>query len=372
MLRPLRNPALEILQQTPAPITMHWTQRERPRAGVQRANSLQRTVTSGVLLCVATLAALLLGLGFTVTASENEPAPLPDASAVKITKLFEVPSYCEGVVFDADGVGYVSHGDTITRFTLDGKNEPWAKTGAPNGHKVLPNGEHLVCDASRHAVLRLDQQGKMLPAASDSCDGKPLRGPNDLTLDLDSKGFYFTDPGESSVDKPIGTVHYVDADGKTHLVASGLVFPNGIVLTPDGKRLIVAESFRNRVLEYPVLSPGKVGEMTVFADLPKKGPGQIENAPDGMCLDAAGRLFIAHYGMHSVQVLDSTGKLLVTYPGGNLTTSNVAFGGPKHDQLFVTGGLRAGESPGGVFRIDLGITGRKILQTKTAEATAAE
>lgn len=193
------------------------------------------------------------------------------------------------------------------------------------------------------------------------CDGKPLRGPNDLTLDPQG-GFYFTDPGESGKDNPIGTVHFVDVQGKTHLVASGLAFPNGIVLTQDGKRLLVGESQHNRILEYSVLGQGKVGKMQVFADLPKSASGKWEdNQPDGMCLDASGNLYVAHYGMKQVQVLDEKGKLIRQYDGGNQLTSNVAFGGPKHDQLYVTGAIKFDGTPGAVFRLDLGVPGRKIL-----------
>ena len=117
----------------------------------------------------------------------------------------------------------------------------------------------------------------------------------------------------------------------------------------------MAESQKNRILLYEVLSPGKVGPMQVFADLPSKEGGQIDNQPDGICLDAAGNLYVAHYGMRQVQVLDSEGKLIRRYPGGNLTTSNCAFGGPKLDQLFVTGG-----EPGALFRLDLGVAGLEI------------
>ena len=56
-------------------------------------------------------------------------------------------------------------------------------------------------------------------------------------------------------------------------------------------------------------------------------------------------LYVAHYGMRQVQVLSPGGKLLARYPGGNVTTSNVAFGGPKLDQLFVTGGLGRRKRP---------------------------
>ena len=103
--------------------------------------------------------------------------------------------------------------------------------------------------------------------------------------------------------------------------------------------------------------------MQVFADLPSKQGDQIDNQPDGMCLDEAGNLYIAHYGMRQVQVLSLEGNLLRRYPAGNLTASNVAFGGPKMDQLYTTGGLgKEGESEGGLFRLDLrGVRGLAIL-----------
>jgi len=305
-----------------------------------------------------------------------DAAKLPESQSLKAIKLFEVPHYCEGVVFDHKGDGYISHGDTITKFTLDkdGKATPstWAKTGAPNGHKILANGTHLVCDASQHAVLLLSASGKLLGASSWVCNGKPLRGPNDLTLDVENGGYYFTDPGGSDDKKLIGTIHYVDKSGKTTLVAEGLAFPNGIVLVPGGKRLLIAESKKNRVIEYPVEAPGKLGKMKVFAELPSKEEGQIDNQPDGMCLDAAGNLYVAHYGMKQVQVLDPTGKIIRRYAGGNLTTSNVAFGGPKHEQVFVTGGLGAEAGGGGLFRLDVAVPGLVILPPKTGKATPSQ
>src|SRR5262249_23243581 len=115
-------------------------------------------------------------------------------------------------------------------------------------------------------------------------------------------------------------------------------------------------------LVYEVLAPGKLGPMRVFADLPAKEGEQVDNQPDGMCLDAEGNLYVAHYGMRQVQVLSPEGKLLHRYPAGNLTTSNVAFGGPDMDQLYVTGGLGKEAGPGGVFRLDLkGVHGLVIL-----------
>jgi gluconolactonase len=289
---------------------------------------------------------------------------LPAADAVKIEEVARVPSYCEGIVFDHAGNGYVSHGKFVTQVSPDGKKSQWLDSGgAPNGHKILADGTHLICDGDLHAVLHVGADGKVLGKASDKCGDKPLRAPNDLTLDVAQGGFYFTDPGGSDDKKPIGTVHYVDGKGVTHLCADGLAFPNGIVFTPDGKRLLVGESKKNRILEYPVEGPGKLGAMKVLCDLPARGEGQIDNQPDGMCLDAAGNLYVAHYGMRQVQVVSPEGKVIRRYPGGNLTTSNVAFGGPDMDTLYITGGIGGeGEGEGGLFRINLpGVKGLKIL-----------
>ena len=265
-------------------------------------------------------------------------------------------SFAEGIAFDAGGYAYVSHGKVISRISLDGKKSIWAETGAPSGHKILPDGTHLVCDASRRAVVRLDAYGKILGNAATEVDGKPLREPNDLTLDPKG-GFYFTDSGGSR-EELVGAVHFVDRNGKAQVAARGLHFPNGIVLRPDGKTLLVSESLRNRILSYDVLSPGRLGPMKVFATLPMKQSGQIDNRPDGMCLDQHGNLYIAHYGMRVVEVLSRKGRLIRQYPAGLLTASNVAFGGPKMDQLFITGGLGAeGQSDGALMRLDVHMKG---------------
>jgi gluconolactonase len=297
---------------------------------------------------------------------ESPRRELPDDKTVKPIEVVVVPEYSEGIVFDHAGNAYISHGDTITRITPAGKPSTWAKTSAPNGHKILSDGTHLVCDGNAHAVLHLDAEGKQLEPAAKECAGKPLRAPNDLSLDTKHGGFYFTDPGNSDDKNPNGTVHYTDSHGTTHLIAEGLAYPNGIVLRPDGKTLLVGESKKNRILAYPVLGPGRIGAMSVFADLPAKTGDQVDNQPDGMCLDTAGNLYVAHYGMHQVQVLSPEGKLIRRYPGGTLTTSNVAFGGPKMDQLYITGGLSKEQgSKGALFRLELpGAQGLVILPKK--------
>lgn len=306
------------------------------------------------------LGLLPLGLVVSHSLSSARAGELPASNAVKPIEIVITNDYTEGVVVDHDGNLYFSHGKIITKTTPSGVTSTFAETGAPNGHKILADGTHLVCDASRHAVLHLDAQGQLLPHAAAVSDGKPLRGPNDLTLDPQG-GFYFTDPASSSDQNPDGSVHYVTPQGVCHTIATGLAFPNGIVLRPGGKELLVGESKQNRILAYPVLEPGKLGPVRVLINLPAKDEsiGQIDNQPDGIALDAEGNLYVAHYGMRQIQVVSPAGELVRRYPGGNLTTSNVGFAGPKFDQLYTTGG-----TPGGLFRLDLGVPGLKILPNK--------
>ncbi len=292
----------------------------------------------------------------------------PSAGAVTPVEVVRTNDYSEGVVVDYDGNIYFSHGKIITVVAPDGTHRQWAETGEPNGHKILPDGTHLVCDASHHAVLHLDASGDVVGKAASECEGKPLRGPNDLTLDRHG-GFYFTDPGGSSADAPIGTIHYVDSEGTTHLVDEGLAFPNGIVITAPGTVLFVAESQRNHILAYDVVSPGKVTNRRVFVTLPEHPSGDpMRNQPDGICLDLFRNLYVAHWGMQSVHVIDRHGRIKRSYPGGNVTTSNVAFGGPNFDQLYVTGG-----KPGALYRLDLtGVPGLNILRSRKNDDAATD
>src|SRR3954453_2270691 len=128
------------------------------------------------------LVGAILGLALAPRSAQRlhgQQLPRPDQA--KTVELFRVPKYCEGVCFDHAGNGYISWGKAITRFSIDGENEIWAETGAPNGHKILADGMLLICEASQHAVLHLSHDRKQLDPASKECDGESLRGPNDLT-----------------------------------------------------------------------------------------------------------------------------------------------------------------------------------------------
>jgi len=297
-------------------------------------------------------------------AASLDQVELPPAYMISPTQVLQSDKYSEGVVIDRQNNLYFSQtkAGTITILAPDGSRPRiWAKVPGANGHKIMPDGTHIV--AAKNSVVQLDANGKLLKVIAKEFNGKPLVYPNDITVDP-QRGFYFTDSGSPSPQVSDGSVYYVDAAGRMNSVATGLAFANGLVLTPDRKQLFVDESSKNRVVVYDVLSPGKVGPQKVFAELPVKQRDQIENKPDGMCLDAMGNLYIAHYGMGQVEVLNPEGKLIRRYSTGNLTNSNVAFGGPKLDQLFVTGGIKTEEGYGGIQRLDLGVRGLDVRPNK--------
>jgi len=284
--------------------------------------------------------------------------PLPQPATIKPTRILSLEHYSEGPVIDVKGNLYISHGISISKLNLENTITTWARSTAPNGHKIMPNGNHLVCDGKQHAVLKFDQDGHFINnAAGGSCYNQEIISPNDLCLHP-GIGFYFTD---SLPEK--GVVYFVSMDGKQRVVAHDLDVPNGIVLSPDCRKLYVAESHTNRVLIILLDAPGQAAHPPeVFANLPchsKKKEGS-HNMPDGMALDSNGRLWIAHYGMSAIQVLSPEGQLLATYNTGIRCTSNICFAGNKLSTVFITGG--DGEpGPGALVRLDVQIPGLPIL-----------
>ena len=109
--------------------------------------------------------------------------PLPQPGAVRPTRVFSLEYYSEGPVIDLEGNLYISHGTSISRMTPGGDLTTWAASAAPNGHKILANGEHLVCDSTQHGVLRFDPEGRPLGrAAGGRCQDLEIVAPNDLCL----------------------------------------------------------------------------------------------------------------------------------------------------------------------------------------------
>jgi len=264
----------------------------------------------------------------------------------------------EGPVCDRDGTLYIVEirGGWVRKIARDGTVSVFARPGGgPNGAARGPDGALYVTNNGGFAwhdglpigpapdyetgrIERLDETGNVQRLYT-ACDGVGLSAPNDLVFDAEGN-FYFTDPvhrdpkKRESLNVPTqrqGSVYYATPAG-TYIrrVATSLQHPNGIGLTPDGKTLLVAETFAASLCAFPIRAPGELGERRPFATLPS---GYY---PDGFCLDEAGYVLVCGVLGGGIVVFDPHGTQTDLIPCVDRLVTNVAFGGPGWSTLYVT------------------------------------
>lgn len=259
-------------------------------------------------------------------------------------------------------LGLLTSGDGhIHRRDRDGKRSIYRENAGSNGLMFDREGRLIICEPVQRRVTRLDQNGK-LTLLADRFEGKRFNQPNDVTLDSQGR-IYFSDPrygdrrGMELLDangKPVEGVYRIDPDGRvTRIIAHEVDRPNGLVVTHDDKFLFVADNNNDTV--------GGARKLWRF-DL--KSDGSVDHAsrklihdwgttrgPDGMKLDALGRLYVAG-GLNKpnppfetadkptagVYVFSPEGQLLEFIPIPRDETTNCAFGGDDLKTLFVTAG----------------------------------
>src|SRR5215217_4592106 len=238
----------------------------------------------------------------------------------------------EGPAFDREGNLYFVNwlSSAIVRLTMKGVASEFFNTGGiPAGLAFHRDGSLYVADEGDeiHGVLRVaDGRATILV---NELDGQPLNGANDLVFDSNGV-LYFSDPWRSSAENPIGGFYRFLPDGRLEQIDSGLAFPNGVALSPNGSAVYLAETYHNRILRYSIEPGGVIGGREDFAFLPG-GEG-----PDGMAFDEAGNLYVAHYGGGKVAVFAPSGEMIeeISIPGASVT--NVAFGGADRRTLVIT------------------------------------
>ena len=248
----------------------------------------------------------------------------------KVTLFATGLKFPEGPAFDRWGNLFAVNIDTadISRISPHGEVKTFVNTGGvPNGARFHANGDLYVADRVK-GIIAISPQGQ-IRAIVDNFKGKAFNGPNDLIFDYDGN-LYFTDPHGSNAENPIGKVYRVSAAGEISLLAEGLAYPNGLVISADGRDLLVAITRKNRVHRYVLDSAGNPYRSTIFAQL-SGGWG-----PDGMALDVDGNLYIAHVGGGNVLILSKDGDLLERIPVGGPRPTNLVFGGAERKTLYVT------------------------------------
>ena len=253
-------------------------------------------------------------------------------------------------------------GGTLTRVKPDGRTEVVARPGGgPNGAAMGPDGKVYLCNNGGFEWLPLKDGGKRpghQPA--DYSGGRiervdlntgavevlythgpngPLRGPNDLVFDGHG-GFWFTDLGKGRHrDLDRGGVYYARADGSSiQEVIYPMMTPNGIGLSPDGKRLYVAETQTARVWAFEVEAPGVVKKLP----FPAPNGGTLLAAMssfrlfDSLAVDSSGNVCVASLFEGGITVIPPDGGPSHLVPMPDLYTTNICFGGPDLKTAFIT------------------------------------
>lgn len=251
---------------------------------------------------------------------------------------------------------------TLSRVSPDGTVSVVAECKpAPNGAAIGPGGSVYICnnggftwqeadgllrpvgtpdDYTSGSIQVVDLASGTVETLYERCGDRPLRGPNDIVFDQYG-GFYFTDLGkrfEHSLDR--GAVYYATTDGKSiHAVVSPIEQPNGIALSPDGKRLYVAETFSAKLRYWDIASPGKLaGHDDPF------GVGNIlygfqhHERLDSMAVDSHGNVCVATLGTGCVSAISPEGRLVASMPvpQPDVMVTNICFGGPDMQNAYIT------------------------------------
>lgn len=248
----------------------------------------------------------------------------------RIRILAEGLSFPEGPAFDRDGNLWCVElkGGNLVRYADTG-SERFASGGTPNGLAFDYRGRAVFCDSERNAIRRFNPLTNEWHTIVDSLDGQPLNKPNDLAFDMHGN-LVFTCPGDSR-EFPTGYVCCLGTDGSLGVIANRMFFPNGLAFADEGRSLVVAETYRQRLWK-----GAWGGDAAQWIDPQPFADVSGQPGPDGMALGIDGLLYVAIYGSGCVKAIDHQGRIARTFdlPGRNPT--NVAFDPKCHHGLVVT------------------------------------
>lgn len=244
----------------------------------------------------------------------------------KIEKLATGFRFTEGPALAPDGTVYFT--DLPTRRTYrrlhDGKVLLFREQNdQANGLAFDNEGNLIICEQDTRRLTKLNAEGDLV-VLTDSFEGKKFNSPNDLFLSQNG-GIYFTDPrymNRETMELDHESVYYLDPSGVVSLEADDLVRPNGLVGTPCGKWLYVADHGGRKTYRYGLEEDGSLSIRTLFAN----------QGSDGMAIDSEGNLYLTDEG---VDVYSSKGEHLetITLPE---RPANVAILSESPLVLFVT------------------------------------
>jgi sugar lactone lactonase YvrE len=244
-------------------------------------------------------------------------APLAEGFA-----FLEGPRWHDGKLWVSD-----MHDDRVLTVNLAGRSETVVEVpGRPSGLGWLPDGRLLIVSMTDRRLLRLDPTGLSVVA---DLSGIATFHCNDMVVDVHGRAYVgnFGYDFEAGEPQRSAALALVLPDGTVHVAAEDLAFPNGAVITPDGRTLIVGESFGARLTAFDVAPDGTLSGRRLWAAL----QGAV---PDGICLDAEGAIWVASPLSKEVLRVRQGGEVVE-----RIATSTQAIacmlGGPHRRTLFV-------------------------------------
>ncbi|MBN1417447.1 MAG: SMP-30/gluconolactonase/LRE family protein [Planctomycetes bacterium] len=280
------------------------------------------------VLTVAAAAAIVCAAAPVALCAEREVV----APGAKLEKLAGGFKFTEGPAADAEGNVFFTDqpNDRILKWSIDGKLSTFLQPcGRSNGLYFDRDGNLLACADEKNELWSIDPKGAAKVLVKEY-EGKLLNGPNDLWVRPDG-GIYFTDPfykrdywKRGPAEQDAQCVYFLAPDRKKLVrVASDLKQPNGIIGTPDGKILYVADIGGSKTYAYAIRGDGSLAEKRLFCEM----------GSDGMTMDEEGDVYLTGRG---VTVFDREGKRIARIDVPERWTANVCFGGKDRKTLFIT------------------------------------
>jgi gluconolactonase len=220
-------------------------------------------------------------------------------------------------------------------------------SGRSNGTYFDKNGYLITCADMHGEIWSIDKNGNHTVLIN-NYGGKLLNGPNDLWVNPKNGGIYVTDPlyqrGFWDATDPRlitsqqggGFVYYLSPNRKSFNRVAGMDFdqsdlngnnrilPNGIVGTPDGRKLYVGHIWPEKTYVYDIKPNGTLSNKQVF----------VNKRTDGMTMDERGNIYLTNED--GVTAYNKNGKRILNVPTGEGWTANVVFGGENGKTLFIT------------------------------------
>lgn len=277
---------------------------------------------------------LIVTIGALLMLSYQNHAQSPViADGAQLKELASGYSFTEGPAVDPDGNVYFTDqpNDRIYKWSLDGSVTLFMEGGKrSNGLYFDNHGVLLSCADFRNQLVKIypDQEMKVV---IDNFQGKKFNGPNDLWVHPDGR-IYFSDPfykrdwwdhHEKEIEAE-NVYCFFSESNKLSIVADGLVRPNGIVGTPDGKMLYVADIDDKKTYSYKINKDGSLTKRKLFTEM----------GSDGMTIDNKGNVYLTNTA--GVTVFNRKGDQIEQIPTGEKWTANVVFGGKDQHILFIT------------------------------------